>query len=80
LPGNQKERAMSQRSATTMVALAAFGTIALTTALGVHGLQARQTARMAAAMPVVTMEPVVIIGERTQAATQVANNPMPTVR
>jgi hypothetical protein len=80
----QMERAMAQKSATTMVALAAFGMIALTTALGVHGLQARQTAREVAALPVVRMERVIIVGERTQAerpaATQLANNPTPTVR
>jgi hypothetical protein len=83
-PGIPMERAMAQKSATTMVALAAFGMIALTTALGVHGLQARQTAREVAALPVVRMDRVVIVGERTQAAqptaTQVANNPTPTVR
>ena len=83
-PGFQMERAMARKSATTMVALAAFGMIALTTALGVHGLQARQTAREVAALPVVRMERVVIVGERTQAersgTTQVANNPTPTVR
>lgn len=75
---------MAQRSATTMVALAALGMIALTTALGVHGLQARQTAREVAALPVVRMERVIIVAERTQAArpvaTQVANNPTPSVR
>jgi hypothetical protein len=78
------ERAMARKSATTIVALAAFGMIALTTALGVHGLQARQTAREVAALPVVRMQRVVIVGERTQAerpaTTQVANNPAPTVR
>jgi hypothetical protein len=83
-PGFQTERAMARKSATTMVALAAFGMIALTTALGVHGLQARQTARDVAALPVVRRERVVIIGERTQAArpvaTQLANNPSPSVR
>jgi hypothetical protein len=83
-PGIQTERTMVQKSATTMVAVAAFGMFALTTALGVHGLQARQTAREVAALSVVRMERVVIIGERMQAAqpaaTQVANNPTPTVR
>jgi len=50
------------------LAAVAVGSIALMVMLSIHGLNERANAREIARMPVVTMEPVTVIGERQVAA------------
>jgi hypothetical protein len=51
---------------------ATFGAIALAAGLGAQNLEAGLAAHQAASAPVVILETVVIAGQRTKAATQVA--------
>jgi hypothetical protein len=58
---------MTRKPVKRIIAVAALGVVAATT-FGVHALQARQTEQEVASLPVVRMEPAVIISERAQAA------------
>lgn len=74
---------MARKPANMIIAVAALGAVAAT-AFGVHALQVRHSADEVASLPVVRMEPVVIIGERAQAATpqrdRLATNPTAPLR
>ena len=74
---------MARKPLNLIIAAAALAVVAAT-AFGVHALQARQTEHEIASLPVVRMEPVVIIGERAPAArpegARLATNPTAPLR
>jgi len=74
----QKEFSMTRKTLTVRIAVALVALLSATL-LGAYALQSRQVERELADLPLVRMDPVVVIADRSQAAkaraTQVAKNP-----
>jgi uncharacterized protein YneF (UPF0154 family) len=74
----QKEHFMTRKTLTVRIVVALVALLGATL-LGAYALQLRQVERELADLPLVRMDPVVVIADRAQAAkaraTQVAKNP-----